>query len=119
MFADPQSVTVNAVAQSLARVEAGNLRGSFAKDDSTFRLSIQHQLGKMNQRMIRLDRTTLTASPFTAGSSYNVVDSVWLVSRTPSSDLTIAVQKQLIDGFLSYLSASSGAKITQFLGGES
>lgn len=118
MFADPQSVTINAVANSLARVEAGLNRGSFSKDDQTLKMSIQHQLGNTSQRMIRLDRTTLTASPFTAGSSYNVVDSVWLVSRTPK-DLTIVQQKQLIDGFLAYLTASSGARITQWLGGES
>jgi hypothetical protein len=31
----------------------------------------------------------------------------------------VAQQKQLIDGFLSYLLASSGAAITKLLGGES
>jgi hypothetical protein len=33
--------------------------------------------------------------------------------------LTVAQQKQLVDGFIAFLSASSGAAITQLLGGES
>jgi hypothetical protein len=33
--------------------------------------------------------------------------------------LTIVQQKQLVDGFITYLAASSGAAITKLLGGES
>jgi hypothetical protein len=119
MFVEPVSITVNAVAQSMARTESGVNRGAFRKDDGSHALSIAHTLGKQNQRLIRFDRRTTVADPFTTGSNYEVQDSVWLVTRTPNVGLTIVQQKQLIDGFITYLAASSGAAITKLLGGES
>lgn len=119
MFADPQSITVNAIAQSLARTSMGTNAGAFSKDDGTHRLTLSHNLGKFNQRLIRLDRRLTVADPLTTGNFYETSDSVWLVSRTPQSGVSLASQKQLVDGFLAFLTASSGAKVTQLLAGES
>lgn len=119
MFSDPISVTINAVANSLARTGQGINQGAFSKDDGLVKASIAHTLGKNNQRVIRLDRTQTVADPLSTGNSFNVTDSVWLVTRTPAVGLTVAQQKQLVDGFIAYLSASSGAAITKLLGGES
>lgn len=119
MFSDPISITVNAVAQSLNRTSMGTNQGAFRKDDGSHSLSIAHTLGKSNQRVIRLDRTQTVSDPFTTGEFLTATDSVWLVTRTPQSLLTITQQKQLVDGFLTYLQASSGAAITKLLNGES
>jgi len=119
MFSDPITVTINAIANPLARTGQGINQGAFSKDDGLVRASIAHTLGKSNQRVIRLDRTQTVADPLSTGNSFNVTDSVWLVTRTPAVGLTVAQQKQLVDGFLSYLLASSGAAITKLLGGES
>jgi len=119
MFADP-TITVNAVAQALKRTSMGQNSGAFATNDGTHSLQISHSLGATNQRMIRLDRVQTVANPLTSGEFLTAPDSVWLVSRTPKVGyLTVAQQKQLVDGFLAFLSASSGAAITQLLGGES
>lgn len=119
MFSDPISITVNAVAQTLNRTSMGVNSGAFRKDDGTHALSISHNLGKNNQRIIRLDRTQTVTDPFTTGEFLTASDSVWLVTRTPQSLLTITQQKHLIDGFLTYLQASSGAAVTKLLNGES
>jgi hypothetical protein len=119
MFADP-TITVNAVAQALKRTGMGPNSGSFITNDGTHRLNISHQLGGVNQRMIRFDRTQTVANPLTTGEFFDATDSVWIVSRTPKvGALTVVQQKHLVDGFLTFLAASSGAAVTQLLGGES
>lgn len=120
MFAEPITITVNAVAQVLNRTGTGVNLGNFAKDDSLVKLSMAHTLGKsFNQRVIKLDRTQTVADPLATGIYTNVTDSVWLVTRTPVVGLTVTQQKNLTDGFLTYLQASSGAALTKLLGGES
>lgn len=119
MFSEPISITVNAVAQSMNRTAMGVNSGAFAKDDGSHRLSISHSLGANNQRIIRFDRRSTVADPLTTGEFFETTDSVWLVSRTPKSGLSLVTQKQLVDGFLTYLQASSGAAVTKLLGGES
>lgn len=120
MLTDPQSITVNAVAQSLKRTSSGVNSGAFTTNDGTHKLVVSHSLGSNNQRMIRLDRVQTVANPLTTGEFFETTDSIWIVSRTPKVGvLTVVQQKQLVDGFLTYLAASSGAVITQLLGGES
>lgn len=119
MFADPITITVNAVGQVLNRTSMGANSGAFRKDDGSHSLSIAHTLGKNNQRVIRFDRTQTVSDPFTTGEYLTATDSVWLVSRSPQGLLTVVQQKQLVDGFLTYLQASSGAAVTKLLSGES
>jgi len=119
MFAD-MTVTVNAVAQNLKRTSMGTNSGEFKTNDGTHRLTINHSLGGSNQRMIRLDRIQTVANPLSTGEFLEVADAIWLVSKSPKVGLlTVTTQKQLVDGFITYLTASSGAALTQLLGGES
>lgn len=119
MFADP-TITVNSIAQALKRTSMGTNSGAFATNDGTHKLVISHTLGNTNQRMIRLDRTQTVANPLSTGEFFETTDSVWVVSRTPRVGvLTVVQQKQLTDGLFAFLTASSGAAMTQLLGGES
>nr|UJQ85396.1 MAG: hypothetical protein 2 [Leviviridae sp.] len=94
--------------------------GAFSKDDGSYKLNFSHSLqGGFNQRLVRLDRRQTVADPLTTGEFYETTDSVWLVSRTPKAGVSLAAQKQLIDGYLAWLTASSGAAITKLLAGES
>jgi hypothetical protein len=119
MFIDPSVITINAIAQSLARTSMGVNSGILSKDDGTHRLSISHSLGKVNQRSIRLDRRSVVADPLTTGNFFETNEAVWLVSRTPQSGVSLGSQKQLVDGFLAFLTASSGANVARLLAGES
>lgn len=119
MISDP-TFTINAVAQALKRTGMGPNSGTFITNDGTHKLTVSHNLGNVNQRLIRLDRTQTVANPLSTGEFFEVSDGVWLVSRSPRvGTLTVVQQKQLVDGFLVGLQASSGALITQLLGGES
>lgn len=116
-FADPQSVTINAVANSLPRISSGVNTGAFQKDDTTVALSVSHQYGKRTRRQLRLDHSKIAADVFTSDNvKYSM--SAYLVVDVPETGYTVAEQKQIVDALAAYLTAASGAKITQLLGGE-
>jgi hypothetical protein len=116
-FADPQSVTINSVAQTLPRISSGVNTGAFQKDDTTVKLSVNHQYGSRTRRQIRLDHKKVAPDVFTAdNTTYSM--SAYLVVDVPTTGYTIAEQKQIVDALTAYLTASTGAKITQLLGGE-
>lgn len=117
-FADPQSVTINAVANSLPRTSSDVNAGGFTKDDGTVALRVSHQYGRRNRRLIRLDHSKVAADPFLAGTNVKYSMSVQLVVDVPPVGYTVAEQKQIVDALVAYLSATSGAKVTQLLGGE-
>jgi hypothetical protein len=119
MFADPQSVTINSVAQSLARIGQGLNAGLFQKDDESYKLAINHAKGNRNRRVIRLDNYKVATDPLVPATNAPFRAAVWLAVDVPKVGYTIAEQALLTNGFLAYLSASSYAVMTKFLGGES
>jgi len=117
-FADPQSVTINAVANSLPRTSSGTNNGVFTKDDGTVRLSVSHAYGKRTRRTIRVDHSKVAPDPFLASVNTKYTMSAYIVVDVPPTGYTVAEQKQIVDGLTAYLTASSGARVTQLLGGE-
>lgn len=118
-FADPQSVTINAVAQTLPRVSSGQNSGVFQKDDATVKLTVSHNYGKGRaRRMLRLDHSKIAADPLMAGTNVRASGSVYLVTDFPDGLYTNAEAKQIVDALTAYLTASTGARATQLLGGE-
>lgn len=117
MFADPQSITINAVAQSMPRVAMGDSTGKFRKDDGSYDMFIGHTSGRRQRHTIRLNSTKIAEDPLTEGN-VTAGASVYLVVDHSNVGFTNAELKLIIDGFLAYLAASSGAKVTQLLGGE-
>lgn len=118
MFSDPQTVTINAVAQTLPRTGSGPTSGVFTKDDGTVKMSIAHAFGKRNRRTIRIDHRKVAADPLATGYNKEYSMSVYLVVDVPTVGYTNAEQKQIVDGLTAYLTATSGARVTQLLGGE-
>jgi len=116
-FADPQSVTINAVANSLPRISSGVNTGAFQKDDATLKLSVSHNYASRTRRQVRLDQNKIAPDVFTSENMRQSM-SVYLVVDQPQNGYTNAELKLIVDGFLAYLSASSGANITKLLGGE-
>jgi len=117
-FADPQSVTINAVAQSLPRVSSGSNSGAFQKDDTTVKLSVSHSYGSRTRRVIRLDHSKIAADPLQASINVRLSASVYMVVDIPTTGYTVVEAKQIVDALTGYLTASSGAGATQLLGGE-
>lgn len=117
-FADPQSVTINAVANTLPRVSSGINSGVFQKDDGNVKLSVSHQYAKRTRRTIRLDHSKIAADPLISAQSIRYSMSAYLVVDLPTTGYTVAEAKQIIDALVAYLAASTGARVTQLLGGE-
>jgi hypothetical protein len=69
--------------------------------------------------MLRLDHSKLVADQLIAGTNVRQNGSVWLATDFPSEGgYTVAEAKQIVDALTAYLTASSGARATQLLGGE-
>ncbi len=119
MFSDPQSVTINAVANSLPRISSGTLSGTYQKDDGLVKLSISHSVGKRSRHFIRLDHSKVAADPLLAGVNVKASAGVWMVIDVPETGYSIAEQKQVVDALVAFLTASTGANVTKLLGNES
>lgn len=118
MYADPQSVTINTVAVSLPRTSSGVDSGKFASSDRSHFLSVNHTYGRRVRHQIRIQKDSLTANPLISGQNVNQSMSCFIVVDLPAGYDTTAA-KQVVDGFVAYLAASSGSAVTKLLGGES
>jgi len=117
-FADPQTVTINAVAVPLPRTSSGINAGVFTKDDGNVKLLVSHAYGKRTRRTVRIDTQKVIPDPLFPAQNTPRSMSVYIVVDTPSTGYTLAEQKQLVDALAAYLTASSGARTVQLLGGE-
>lgn len=117
MFTDPQSVTVSGSALSLPRTSSGVNSGIFTTNDGVARLLVSSQYGKRNRRTVRFEHSKIAPDPLTsANTKYSMT--AYVVFDTPLVGYTVAEAKAVIDGFVGWLSASTGANITKVLGGE-
>lgn len=119
MLADPQSVTINAVANSLPAVVRNGASSTYQKDDGTVKLTVSNSVGRRTRRNVRLDFKKVAPDPLISAQNIIYSMSCYLVVDVPPSGFTITEQKQIADGLTAWLTASSGANLTKVLGGES
>lgn len=119
MFADPQSLTINAVANPLPRTSSGVNTGVFTKDDGNVKLSASHQYGKRTRRQLRVDFRKVAADPLATGYNKEYSMSTYLVVDHPPVGFTNTEIKQIVDALTGFLTATSGSNVTKLLGGES
>lgn len=118
MFTEPQTITIDTVAQTLNRLGSGENTGRFGTSDRSHSLLVSHQNGRRLRHQIRLQKDTLVPNPLISGQNVNQSMSVFLVVDVPVG-YDVAAAKKVADGFLAYLQASSGVAVTKLLGGES
>lgn len=118
-LADPQSITINAVATSLPRTSMTVNSGSFTSNDGLVKETISHTNGKRNRHLIRVDHRKVAADPFQSNLNAEYSMSCYIVVDAPPVGYSVTEQKQVVDGFIAQLTASSGAMITKVLGNES
>lgn len=120
MFADPQSVTINAVANSLPRIQAGVESGVFMKDDGNVTLTVRHtRANKRIRTVARLDNRKIAADPLVTGNNQEYSHAVYFVIDRPTSGFSNTETKYIADALVAWLAASSGANVTKLLGVES
>ncbi|DAD51985.1 TPA_asm: coat protein [ssRNA phage Esthiorhiza.2_23] len=117
-FADPQSVTISGVATSLPRTSFSPTGGAFTSADGLVQEIVSHNYGKRVNRMLKLTQKKTSADPLIPSQNVVLSQSVWIVVNTPVQGFTVTEQKALVDAFTAYLTASTGARVTQLLGGE-
>lgn len=118
-FADPQTVTVNSIALTLPRTGYLPNAGVFTTADALNKLTISDNYGaKRTRRSARWDFAKIAADPLISSQNIRYSGSCYLVVDQPITGYTVAELKLQLDGFLAYLTATSGAKLTQLLGGE-
>lgn len=118
-FADPQSVTINAIANSLPRVSQGNYNGAFMTEDGLLTLSISHEKKKRTRHLLKITQTKTVTDPLIPANSTPVSISAYVVVDTPPFGYTAAEQKLFVAGLTKFLTDSSGAAVTKLLGYES
>lgn len=75
---DPQSITVNAVAQSMPRLLSSGLSTTYQKSDQTFELAIKHTpfvRDKKNRirSLVTFSQKAIVADPLTAANDFDNV----------------------------------------------
>lgn len=118
-FADPQSITIDGTAITLPRTDF-DPEGVFTSNDGTVELKVWHQRTKSGRfrRYYKVSHNKLAADPYVAGANKPVSMSVQLTVDLPSQGYLVADSKKIVESALAVLTASTGAKLTQFLGGE-
>lgn len=118
-FTDPKTVTINAVAHSLAKVGTpGPFSTLYKEDNDALRMTVSHRYGKRKQSLLRFDLQKTAADPLISSQNIIYGMSVSLTVDRPLVGFTIVEQKQFVDGVVGFLTATSGADTTKFLGGE-
>jgi len=116
-FADPTSVTINAVSKSLARVTQDGRTGVFELASDGLVLKVSHVIKKRASRMVRLDRTVTRADALT-GLNTPVTDSIWIVYNAPTGlTVPISEQKYMLNALADFIKVAGNQD--KFLNGES
>jgi len=119
LFTDPQSITINAVPNSLPRTGVGASSASYSKDDGNVKLTVSHTYGKRTRRTARIDFRKTAVDPLFPAQNTPYSMSTYIVADVPVTGFSITEQKQIIDALSAWLTASSGSNVTKLLGGES
>lgn len=118
-LSDPQSVTINTVANPLPRISVDRNASTYSKDTGDLKLAISSSYGKRTRRAVRMDFRKTAADPMFPAQNAPYSMSCTLVVDVPVTGYSVTEQKQIVDGLLAWATASSGANLTKILGGES
>lgn len=115
MLADPQSVTINAIAHSLPLTNALPQARTYTSADGNVSLvTKQNTTAKRFRREVRLINRKVATDPLSAASSNQSV-SVYLVIDEPRFGFTDTELDQLVQSLKGFLTSGNVAKIA---GGE-
>lgn len=118
-FADPQSVTIDGTANSLARTSMGTLSGAFETSDGLLQLEIQHQEKGRTRHLIKLSQEKQVSDPLIPAQNIKAAMSCHLVIDVPPAGYTNAEVQKVVAGLTKFLTDGSGAAVGKLLGNES
>jgi len=110
-LADPQSVTINAVAQSMPRIVTGDRKSTYQKNDGVWTFEISHTPNKDRIRsMVKLTQRAVVPDPLTAVNDYETLITYLVVDR-PLAGFSMVQLEQQVAGFVAWLSNANVDKI--------
>jgi len=111
MLADPQTVTVNAVAQTLNRVKSDGFKSEYATADEIYRFVVSHQeSGNRTRRMVRIDQRVVAADPLSSENEYKTLG-VYLVVDEPEYGFADDAIYDVVAGLLGWLTEANVLKV--------
>jgi len=116
MFADPQTVTVNAVAKVMPRIQVEGTKSTYQLADETYRLTISHT--KSNDRirsMVRIDQRAVVTNPLDLTNDYDTLSFYFVIDR-PVYGFTTAQIEQLVAGLKTW---ADNTAVDKLIGSES
>jgi len=112
MFADPQVVTVNAVAKSMARFLIDGTKATYQTSDELFRLTISHtKSGDRTRSMVRIDQRAIVTNPLDSSNDWDTLSFYFVLDR-PTYGFTQAQIEQLVAGLKTWLDNTALGKLT-------
>jgi len=116
MFADPQSVTINAVPVSLPRTSDDAGKSIYKSADGNVTMTISHQTSAGRTRhLVRIDKRVVAADPLAAANAYKTLG-FYIVVDQPDFGFTAADIGYVSEGLKTWLSV---ANLTKIIGMES
>lgn len=117
MFADPQSVTYNAVAKSLPAISRGETSSEYRLDDSgvVYDFTLGHQFSKRKRVVARLRRDSYASDPLVPSQNILASMSATLTIDFPISGLTAADALLLAKALVAW---ATDPNITKLCNGE-
>jgi len=112
-FSDPQSVTVNAVAQSLPRISSNGASSEYQKEDASYKLTISRVAGKRRRYMVRLDARRIAADPLVSANNREYTMAAYMVIDVPPTGIgyTNAEAKDVVLGLTAWLTSANVLKV--------
>jgi len=119
-FSDPQSVTIGTTpgAVSVVRVNTGSDVGKFSNYDSKVDLKVGTTYGRRTRHTARVDFSKIVTDPLVSSTNVLASGSVILTVDVPPSGFSATEQKELAVALLTWLTASTNAKLIQLIAGE-
>lgn len=119
-FSDPQKVKVDGTTEvTLPRVDSGNFKSVYTKDDGTVKLTLSTQNGRRKRHVARIDLSKIIPSTLNPSQNEEASASLYLVFDRPLSGYTNAELRKAAEGLVGFLSASTYAATEKLLGSES
>lgn len=115
MFADPQSVTINAVATSLPKTKAGQTEQVYTSADGNTALTVkQNTTASRFRREVRLSSKKIAVDPISAVNAEKGA-SVYLVIDEPRNGFSDTELGYLVEAIKAW---ATTANVSRVLGGE-
>lgn len=111
-LADPQTVTIDAVAKTLNRIKSDGLRSEYATDDEVYKFVVSHQESGKNRtrRMVRIDKRVVAADPITAVNAYKSLG-VYVVIDEPEYGFEDTDIYKVLAGLTAWLTQANTLKV--------